>query len=101
MIPGLTSKISERNQVALATTVIADADLLIVQNTSTTTVLTTLAPRFGGGFSGVTFIHNSSGAAITTVTTGNILTAVTIPDNALVVLTYSKALGKYIVGSTT
>lgn len=100
MFPGLTTKLSEK-AVDLATTVVAEADLLRVTDTTSTTVLATLSPRFGGGFGGVTFVHNGSGASITTVTTGNILTAVTIPNAALVVFCYSKELGKYIVGTTT
>jgi len=97
MFPGLTSKISEGNY-ALATTIYPQSDLVRVTDTTSTTVLATIAPPFGG-FSGITFIQNASGANMTTVTTGNILTAVTIGDKALVVFVYSAALGKYIVGA--
>lgn len=66
-------------------------------STVTTTVLATIVPPFGG-FSGVTFIANRSGGNITTVTTGNILSAVTIPDKLVTAFIYSQLLGKYIAG---
>lgn len=97
MFPGLTSKVSEGN-LAAAATIYPKSDLVRVTDTTSTTVLTTIAPPYGG-FSGVMFLQNASGANITTVTTGNILTAVTIGNNALVVCVYSMSLGKWIVGA--
>jgi hypothetical protein len=97
MFPGKTSKVSEEN-IALATTIYPKSDLVRVTDTTSTTVVATIAAPFGG-FGGVTFLQNASGAAITTVTTGNILTAVSIGDKALVVMVYSQILGKYIVGA--
>ena len=97
MFPGLTTKISEI-AVSLTNTIHATADLIRVTDTTSTTVLTTLVPHFGGGFSGVCFLQNASGQDITTLTTGNILTAVTIANNALITMVYSKAADKFIVG---
>jgi hypothetical protein len=99
MLPGMTSKVSEV-LVALTNSLTAAADVIIVNSTATTTVLATLAPPFGG-FGGCQFLINRSGADITTVTTGNILTARTIPVDVPVVLIFSKNLNKYVVGSTT
>jgi hypothetical protein len=99
MLPGLTSKVSEV-LVSLTNTLTAKADVIIVNSTATTTVLATLVPPFGG-FGGCQFLINRSGADITTVTTGNILTARTIPVNVPVVLIFSQNLNKYVVGSTT
>jgi hypothetical protein len=99
MLPGLTSKVSEV-LVSLASSISAQADVIIVNSTATTTVLATILPPFGG-FGGVQFLINRSGADLTTVTTGNILTARTIPVNVPVTLVFSKNLQKYVVGSTT
>jgi hypothetical protein len=99
MLPGLTSKVSEV-LVSLATSISAQADVIIVNSTATTTVLATILPPFGG-FGGVQFLINRSGADLTTVTTGNILTARTIPVDVPVTLVFSKNLQKYVVGSTT
>jgi len=98
MFPGLTTKVSEQN-IALATTIYPQKDVVIVTSTASTTVVATITPYFGGGFSGIQFIINKSGASITTVTTGNILTAVTIPQDLAVVLIYSKSLGKWVPGA--
>ena len=97
MLPGLISKVSE-DTFGLTTTIQPKTDMVHIGNTTSTTVLATIVPPYGG-FSGVLFVHNSSGGNITTVTTGNILTAVTIGSNALVVFVYSKTLNKYIVGA--
>lgn len=99
MFPGFTSKVSEQ-LVSLDSTIKPKADVIIVNDTTTTTVLATIAPPFGG-FGGCQFIINRSGADITTVTTGNILTARTIPVDVPVVLIFSMNLNKYVVGSTT
>lgn len=99
MIPGLTSKISE-SIISLTATIFPKSDLIHVTSTATTTVVATIMPPYAG-FSGILFLANRSGASITTVTTGNILTATTIANNVVTVLTFSKLLGKFIVGSTT
>ena len=99
MFPGLTTKLSETDNVALATTISPKSDLIIVTDTTSTTVLTTITPAFGGGFSGIHVIVNRSGNNITTLTTGNILTAVTIGVNVAVILVYSKLDDKFFVGA--
>lgn len=99
MLPGLTSKVSEV-LVALTNTLTAKADVIIVNDTTSTTVLATILPPFGG-FGGCQFIINRSGADITTVTTGNILTARTIPVDIAVPVIFSMNLNKYVVGATT
>ena len=99
MIPGLTSKLSEKN-ISLATTVTQSADIMRVTSTATTTVVATIIPAFGG-FSGVLFLQNKSGASLTTVTTGNIISAVTVLSNRMAVLVYSKLEGKWSVCQDT
>ena len=99
MIPGITTKISE-TIVALSTTIDAKTDLLRVTSTTVTTVLATINPNFGGGFSGVVFLLNDSGNPIRVVTTGNIEVGSdrTIPDNFVNVLVFSKLSGKWYAG---
>lgn len=97
MFPGLVSKISE-SALGLTTSIAPQTDLVRISNTTSTTVVATIVPPYAG-FSGVMFVHNSSGGNITTVTTGNILTAVTIGSNALVLFVYNKVLDKWIVGA--
>lgn len=88
MIPGLTSKVSEEG-IALATSISPKTDVVRVNDTATTTVLATIIPPYGG-FSGILLLINESGANITTVTTGNIQAARTIPVNMPIVFIYSK-----------
>lgn len=97
MIPGITSKISESN-IALATTVSPETDLVKVTDTTSTTVVTTIIPHYAGQ-SGIMILANQSGANITTLTTGNITTAVTIGANVAVLMVYSKLTSKWIVGA--
>ena len=97
--PGLVSKLSEEI-VSLASTITPKSDIIRVTSTATTTVLTTIVPPFAG-FSGQLILINQSGAAITSVTTGNILTATTIQDSRATTLVYSKGAAKWVVGSTT
>lgn len=99
MIPGITTKISE-SIVALADTINPETDLIRVTDTTSTTAMSTIIPHFSGQ-SGVMIVVNQSGADITTVTTGNILTATTIGVNIAVLFAYSKQTSKWIVGSTT
>lgn len=98
MFPGLTSKLSETNGVALATSFQPKSDIIHVTSTTATTVITTMIPSFGG-FSGLLIVVNRSGAAITTVTTGNVQAAVTIPQNQTCLFVFSKVLGKWIPGA--
>jgi hypothetical protein len=97
MIPGLTTKISEE-LISLATTIKPASDLVHVTSTATTTVLTTILPPFGGS-PGIMVILNRSGANMTTLTTGNIATAVTIGQNVAIALVYSVLTGKWYVGA--
>jgi hypothetical protein len=97
MFPGLTTKLSE-SILPAATTIYPKTDYVRVEDTTSTTVIATISAPYTG-FSGVLFVHNSSGASMTTVTTGNILTAVTIGSNALVVFVYSMTLNKFVVGA--
>lgn len=96
MFSGFTSKVSEA-AISLTATINPLTDLVHVTSTATTTVVATIVPPFAG-FSGITFIANRSGGNITTTTTGNILAAVTIPNNIVTPFIYSLLLGKYIPG---
>ena len=97
MIPGLTTKISEQT-IAAATTIAPTSDLVHVTDTTSTTVITTIVPPFGG-FSGIMVLVNRSGNNITTLTTGNIATAVTIGSNVATVLVYSKLTDDWYPGA--
>lgn len=94
MIPGLTTKLSEQ-LVASTTSLEVTTDVLYV---SGTTNIATLVPHFGGGFSGLVIIVPTTGN-IATVTTGNILVAVTMPQNRATVLVYSKMNGTWAPGA--
>jgi len=97
MFPGLTTRISEE-LMALTTTISPTSDLVHVNSTTSTTVLKTINPPYAG-FSGIMIIVNRSGANMTTVTTGNIALAVTIPVNQVNVLVYSKLTGIWYPGA--
>lgn len=97
MIPGMITKISEQ-AISLATTIAPTADLVHVTSTVTTTVVVTIVPPFTGS-SGIMVILNRSGNNITTLTTGNIATAITIGQNVSIILTYSILTGKWYVGA--
>ena len=99
MFPGLTTKLSEEI-IALSTTITPKSDLVRVTNTAVTTVLATIQPAFGGGFSGIIFLVNDSGAAMNLSTVGNIEVGSTrtIPDNFVNVLVFSKLSGKWYAG---
>ena len=97
MFPGLTSKLSE-SLVALATSFQPKSDVIHVTSTASTTVITTMIPSFGG-FSGILVVVNRSGASITTVTTGNVQAAVTIPQNQTCLFVFSKITGKWYPGA--
>jgi len=94
MLPGITSKLSEAS-VASATTIVQETDL--IRLTGSTTVQT-IRPNFGGGFSGVLFIVPIDGS-VATGTSGNIAAAVTMVQNQVCVLVYSKATGLWYPGA--
>lgn len=98
MFPGLTTKISEETG-ALSTITTVKRDLFHVTSTTATTVVTTIQDQFGGGFSGMFILLNRSGNNITTLTTGNIATAVTIGQNVSILFTYSKLTNKWYPGA--
>jgi hypothetical protein len=97
MFPGLVSKVSEAN-VALATTITPQSDVIHVTDTTSTTVVATIVPPFAG-FSGLMVVINRSGNAITTVTTGNIATAVSIGSNVATLLIYSASQALWYPGA--
>lgn len=97
MIPGLTSKLSEQN-IALATTVYPKTDVIRVTDTTSTTVVATISPAFSG-FGGFLVMINSSGASITTTTSGNIQTAVTVGQNVATLFIFNKAAAKWYPGA--
>lgn len=97
MIPGLVSKLSEAN-IALATTIRPVTDVVYVTDTTSTTVASTIQSATGG-FGQLLILVNLSGANMTTVTTGNIATAVTIGQNVATLLVYRKQTGKWYPGA--
>lgn len=97
MIPGLTTKISEE-LISLTTTIKPTSDLIHVTSTTSTTVLVKIIPPYSGS-PGIMIIVNRSGGNVTTLTTGNIATAITIGQNVAVVLVYSALTDKYYVGA--
>jgi hypothetical protein len=101
MIPGLTTKVSEVN-LALAATISAKADLLRVTDTTSTTQVATILTATGG-FSQVCFLQNKSGASITLLTTGNIAGtgSITVLNQRMAVLVFSKLEGKWSVANDT
>ena len=95
MIPGLVSRLSER-VVSLTNVLQQVSDIIRVNSTTTTTVLTTILSRVVNGQAGaIVFIVNSSGNNITTLTTGNIAVAATIANGNMAVLVYSPSSGKW------
>ena len=101
MIPGFTSKLSEAN-VAASTTVRQRTDLMRITDTTTTTAIATIIPAFGG-FSGVLFLQNKSGASMTVTTAGNVVGSgtFTILDKRMAILVFSKLEGKWSVCQDT
>lgn len=94
MIPGTTSKCSESLQASAAS---IDIKTDIVMLTGTTD-LETLVPHFGGGFSGHVLVVPVDGD-VDTVTTGNIAIAVTMPQNRVTVLAFSKRTNTWYPGA--
>jgi hypothetical protein len=98
MIPGTISKLSEQD-LALATTIAPQKDVVRITDTTSTTVVATITPAFGGQFAQAVTIINLSGANLTTVTTGNINTAVTVGQNVAIKFVYSAKAGKWYPGA--
>jgi len=99
MIPGLVSKLSEK-LISLTNTITQESDIIRVTSTTSTTVLTNIFSPVAGGLSGsFLVIINSSGANMTTVTTGNIQTAVTIGQNVSTLFVYSPSAAKWYPGA--
>lgn len=94
MIPGLTTKLSETT-VASAATIDQKADLI---NVTGSTGIATINPNFGGGFSGICILCPKDGS-VGLLTTGNILVAVTMPQNRATVLVYSKSAAAWLPGA--
>lgn len=90
MIPGSTSKLTE-SVVASAATIAPKTDVALV---SGTTSIATITPAFGGGFSGILFLIPTDGNVATT-TTGNVGVAVTMLQNKVTTLVYSRKNGKW------
>jgi len=94
MLPGLTSKVSE-GFLASAATIYPKTDVVYL---SGTTGVNTIVPAFGGGFSGILFLVTTDGA-VTLGTSGNISKAATTVQNQILVMIYSKKLGKWVPGA--
>jgi len=93
MIPGSTTKLTEEI-VASAGTITVTKDLVRVTGN---TQIDTINPRFGGGFSGIVFlVPVDNNVAVST--TGNVLGggSITMLQNKVTVLVYSRGLGKWI-----
>ena len=88
MIPGLTTKLSE-NVVASTTQISAKSDLIIVTGS---TAINEIIPNFGGGFSGIVAIVPIDGT-VALQTGQNIVAAVTMLQNRVTYLVYSKSQG--------
>lgn len=93
MIPGSMSKLAEE-VIASAATIKPTKDHVVL--TGTTEIANIKANL--GGFSTLIFVVPKDGAVATT-TTGNIATAVSMPQNRVTVLTYSKSQGKWYPGA--
>lgn len=86
MIPGTTTKLSE-STVASAVSIDVKSDIVRVTGS---TAIATLVPHFGGGFSGICFLIPVDDD-VATLTTGNIVgSAITMLQNKITVLVFSK-----------
>lgn len=94
MIPGIQGRMSEE-VIASAATIDVGTDLINL--TGTTSIATINAPH-QGGFSSVLFIVPTDGN-VATVTTGNIPVAVTMPQNRVTALVFSKKNNKWYPGA--
>jgi hypothetical protein len=91
MFPGTTSKLSESN-VASAATISPKSDLARVTGS---TQINTINPPFAG-FSGVLYLAPVDGAVVLG-TSGNILVGITMAQNRLVTLVFSKLAAKWYI----
>lgn len=99
MFPGLTTKCSQ-SVIAASTQIDANADILSVNDTTTTTAIATINPHFqGASQAGVMFIVNRSGASISFTTAGNIVATRTIPDKFAIAMIWDKAAGAWYPGA--
>jgi len=94
MIPGTTTKLSEET-IASAAAISPRADL--VKLTGTTTIANIFG-QFGGGFSGILMLVPLDGTVATT-TTGNIAVNVSMAQNRVTVLVYSKLQNAWYPGA--
>lgn len=94
MFPGLTTKVSEAEMNA-ASVLYQTTDVIHIVDTTSTTVLSTITPQFGGGFGGVLVLINRTANAITSNTTGNIAATFSIPAGESLLLTYSRLTDTY------
>lgn len=93
MIPGVTSKVSEE-VIASTTTIYPKSDLVRLTGT---TAVSTIIPSFGGGFGGFLIVVPTDGS-VALNTAGNILKAVTLVQNQMCTLVYSKRAGAWYPG---
>jgi len=89
MIPGTTSKLSERIYAA-ATTIFPKTDVAYITGS---TAIATIVPPYEG-FSGLLFVVATT-TGLTAVTTGNVQTAVTFTQYKPTTLIYSKLNAKW------
>jgi hypothetical protein len=94
MIPGTTTKLSE-STVASTTSIDVKTDLVLLTGS---TAIAGITPHFGGGFSGILFLVPLDGTLGLT-TAQNITVAVTMPQNRVTVLVYSKSTGDWYPGA--
>lgn len=93
MIPGTTSKLSEEI-IASTTSISPKSDLVRITGT---TAISTILPSFGGGFGGILFLVPTDGS-VALNTAGNILKAVTMVQNQVCVLVYSRKTSSWYPG---
>ena len=98
MIPGTISKLSSVS-ISLTNSISPKTDIVRVSSTATTTVVVTIVPAFPQN-NGLLFLINSTGAAITATTAGNIATTCSIPNGNMATFVYSKATAKWHVDKT-
>lgn len=97
MFPGLTTKLSE-SQIAAATVIKPQTDLVNVVDTTATTTIATITPAFGGGFSGMIVLVNTSGNNLTVSAADNVAASRVVPNNMAVTFVYSKQTEKWYGG---
>ena len=96
MIPGIVGKIYEAPVVTAAANIGGFRQGELVRVSGSTTIAT-IGPPMNGGFSGLLFVV--PGTDVATTTSGNILTAVTMPANRVTLLVYVDSLAKWSVGA--